>query len=146
MKNRRLSYWWARIPVIIVFFFNVQCTMVFLFSPEQYAPSFELSGTTGRIVIQALGILFLMWNIPYFFALLNPVRNFTSLIEAVIMQLIGGLGESLLYITMDSTNITIRKSIERFMLFDWSGLVLLMIALVIAARMRGKNKEIAVSE
>ena len=87
-----------------------------------------------------------MWNIPYFFALLNPVRNFTSLIEAVIMQLIGGLGESLLYITMDSTNITIRKSIERFMLFDWSGLVLLMIALVIASRMRGKNKEIAVSE
>lgn len=138
MKNWRFSYCWARIPILIVFFFNIQCAAVFLVSPEQTAPSFELSGATGRWVIQALGILFLMWNVPYFFALMNPVKNFTSLIEAVSMQFIGGLGESLLYIAMDSTNFVIKKSIERFMLFDWGGFVLLMAALIIAARIRRK--------
>lgn len=139
MNRNTSTLWLARVPVLIVFFLNIQCAIVFVILPELYANSFEIGGQIGKWVIQTMGILFLMWNVPYFIALINPVKNLTSLKEAVIMQFIGGFGETLLYLSINRSHDVIRKSIERFMLFDWSGLILLVIALFLAIRFRKKN-------
>ena len=64
----------ARLLIGIVFLWNVQCGMVFLLWPERYAPGFELTGAPGAAAVRGLGVLFLMWNVPYAVALWNPLR------------------------------------------------------------------------
>lgn len=102
---------------------------MFLLSPSTYAPSFELSGFSGGMVISSFGILFIMWNIPYLFALYHPVKYQSSLIQAVIMQTIGFFGESILLLNIPANHDLLRLSIWRFIVFDGLGLVALIIAL-----------------
>ena len=120
--------WLARLLIGLVFFFNVQCAIFFLVAPQLYAASFELSGSAGEGMLRGLGLLFLMWNVPYAVALWNPARQRTSLYEAVAMQAIGVAGESVLLATFPVGNAVIRESIWRFIIFDGSGLVLLILA------------------
>jgi hypothetical protein len=120
--------WLARLLIGLVFFFNVQCAIFFLVAPQLYAASFELSGPAGEGMLRGLGLLFLMWNVPYAVALWNPARQRTSLYEAVAMQAIGVAGESVLLATFPVGNAVIRESIWRFIIFDGSGLVLLILA------------------
>ncbi len=47
-----------------------------------------------------MGVLFLMWNVPYAVALWHPLRHRISLYEALAMQAIGLLGESLIYLSL----------------------------------------------
>lgn len=136
MKKSSFSIWWIRLPIFLVLFFNIQCAVMFLLSPQRYAPSFELSGQTGTIVIQAMAILFIMWNVPYVLALVHPLNHLTSLVEAFVMQFIGGLGETLLYFSIDPGAEQVRSSIARFMLFDWGGLFLLLAALLLSMLLR----------
>ena len=34
-----------------------------------------LEGIIGEQMVRGMGVLFLMWNIPYIFALANPIRK-----------------------------------------------------------------------
>jgi len=120
--------WLARLLIGIVFFFNVQCAIAFLVSPEVYAPGFELGGAPGEGMLRGMGILFLMWNVPYAVALWHPLRHRVSLLEAVGMQAIGVLGESLLLLGFLAGHPAIRDSVGRFILFDGVGLGLLVFA------------------
>jgi hypothetical protein len=79
-------------------------------------------------MLRGLSLLFLMWNVPYAVALWNPARQRTSLYQAMVMQAIGVAGESLLLATFPAGHAAIRESVERFILFDGSGLVLLALA------------------
>ena len=97
--------------------------------PQDYAWGFELSGIPGEAMMQGLGLLFLMWNIPYVFALAHPVKNFISLVEAVIMQFIGVAGESLILLRLPGNHPLIASSVSRFIIFDGAGLLALLIAL-----------------
>lgn len=128
MFTARQKTWLARLLIGWVFFFNVQCALVFLAVPQQYVASFELSGAPGEGMLRGLGLLFLMWNVPYAVALWNPARQRTSLYQAMVMQAIGVTGESLLLATFPAGHAAIRESVERFILFDGSGLVLLALA------------------
>jgi hypothetical protein len=128
MFTARQKNWLARLLIGWVFFFNVQCALVFLAVPQQYVASFELSGAPGEGMLRGLGLLFLMWNVPYAVALWNPARQRTSLYQAMVMQAIGVAGESLLLATFPAGHAAIRESVERFILFDGSGLVLLALA------------------
>lgn len=87
-------------------------------------------------MIQGLGLLFLMWNIPYLVALFDPVRHSTSLIEAVVMQTIGVIGESLLLLRVPREYLNLHTSVLRFIIFDGGGLVFLLIALFIRKRIK----------
>jgi hypothetical protein len=120
--------WLARLLIGWVFFFNLQCAVVFLWSPARYVSSFELSGPAGEGMLRGLGLLFLMWNVPYAVALWNPTRRQVSLYEAVAMQTIGLLGETALLLTFSTGHAAIRDSLSRFILFDGSGLVALLVA------------------
>src|ERR1035437_4336550 len=99
MLSATQKTWLARLLIGWVFFFNVQCAIAFLAAPQLYAGLFELSGPPGEGMLRGLGLLFLMWNVPYAVALWNPARQRTSLYEAIVMQAIGVLGESLLLAT-----------------------------------------------
>jgi len=138
--------WIPRVLIGIVVFFNLDAALSFMFHPDLYAPGFEISGIPGRAVTQGMGLLFLMWNVPYLFALVNPVKNFTSLVEAVIMQAIGVTGETFLLLNLPGSHPTITASTERFIIFDGGGLVLLIVALVITRQIRISKKSALLPE
>lgn len=130
MKNSLLA---PRLLIGLVFFFNVQCALAFLLAPQRYAPGFELSGPVGEGMVRGMGILFLMWNVPYAAALTNPRKRRVSLIEAIVMQAIGFVGESLLLLTFPAGHAVLRASVGRFIVFDGVGLVALLAALWLSA-------------
>jgi len=78
--------------------------------------------------VRGVGILFLMWNVPYVFACINPVRYRLGLIFAILMQLTGLIGESYIFSTLTAGHEILRSSILRFIVFDGAGLVLLILA------------------
>jgi hypothetical protein len=120
--------WLGRALIGAVFIWNVQCAAAFLVVPAVYAPGFELSGAAGEAMVRGVGVLFLMWNVPYFVALLNPIRHRTSLYEALAMQAIGLAGESLILWALAGGHLVASRTIARFIAFDGVGLVLLIVA------------------
>jgi hypothetical protein len=129
--NNKFRLWLARILIFIVTFLNLQCAAQFLLAPEYYASGFELSGAVGSAMIQSLGLLFIMWNVPYLMALIHPVKHRVSLIEAVIMQFIGVVGETVLLLTLQGSHPTLADGVVRFIAFDGGGFILLLAALLL---------------
>ncbi|GAP06708.1 hypothetical protein ATHL_01565 [Anaerolinea thermolimosa] len=117
--------------ILIVLFLNLQCAIQFIFFPERYVYGFELVDEPGSIAVQGIGILFMMWNIPYIFAAFDPSKNFISLLEAVIMQGIGLAGETALYYSLTGEHASLRITATRFIFFDAGGLLALLVALLI---------------
>jgi hypothetical protein len=83
-----------------------------------------------------MGILFLMWNVPYAVAFWHPVRHRLSLLEAVVMQAMGVVGEMLLLWTLPAGHAALRATARRFILFDGAGLLVLVAAMWLARRRR----------
>jgi hypothetical protein len=128
IKQRILA---TRFLVGFVVIINLQCAFAFIFNPQGFAPMYELIGVPGKAAIQGFGVLFIMWNIPYIVALVNPVRFHISHYEAIVMQTIGLIGESWIYFDLPMNYIILRTSILRFIIFDGAGLVALVIAALI---------------
>ena len=116
----------ARGLIGVVIFFNLQAALVFLLWPQNYISAFELEGVIGEAMLRGLGVLFLMWNVPYAVAMWNPIRYRVSLYEALAMQTIGLVGESMIYATLPEIHSLVRASIMRFIAFDAFGLILLI--------------------
>jgi hypothetical protein len=121
-----------RLLIALVLFWNVQSAIAFLAWPGNYAPGFELTGAVGDAMLRGLGVLFLMWNVPYAVALWHPVRYRISLYEAIAMQAIGLVGESAIYLSLPAVHNLARASVGRFILFDALGLLALLAALLIS--------------
>ena len=79
-------------------------------------------------MIRGLGVLFLMWNVPYAMAMLNPQKYRISLFEAIIMQTTGLVGETIIFLTLSTDHFTARSSLARFITFDGGGLASLLLA------------------
>jgi len=120
--------WVARVLIGLVLVINVQSALVFLAYPTRFAPAYELSGISGAAAIRGFAILFLMWNVPYGVALVNPIKYRISLFEAIAMQSIGLIGESFILGTLPSEYLILRSSVLRFIIFDAAGLVALIVA------------------
>ena len=121
----------SRLLIGLVLFINLQCAFTYLLWPERYAPGFELTGDIGNAVIRSLGVLFLMWNVPYIIALWDPIRYRVALHAAIIMQTIGLLGESWIYLNLPDVHEIARSSIMRFIIFDGLGLAALLAAAIL---------------
>src|SRR3989304_344265 len=104
----------ARGLIGAVFLVNLQSVLAFLLWPGRYAPAFELGGVAGAAMVRGLGVLFLMWNVPYAVALWHPVRHRNFLCVALAMQAIGLVGETLIYTSLPVTSEILRASILRF--------------------------------
>lgn len=126
--STRWRVWAARILIGLTTAWNLQCAFAFLRNPQLFAPSFELSGVSGEAAVRGVGILFVMWNIPYLVALGHPLRHRLSLMEAWGMQLAGLAGETWLLTTLPGEHALLRASMQRFIIFDAAGLLALTLA------------------
>jgi hypothetical protein len=135
-RPETIRLWFARLLIGIVFLWNVQCAIAFLLAPAPFAPGFELSGAAGAAAVRGMGVLFLMWNVPYAVALWHPVRHRVSLYEAVTMQTIGLIGESLILLSLGGAHPIAAGSVTRFIAFDGAGVVLLALAAWVTRRRR----------
>ena len=130
MINNRL--WLSRILIGAVLFFNLQCAAGVPGQPgSAYMAGFGLSGEAGAGMLRGMGLLFVMWNVPYAFACYHPVKYRVSLIEAILMQAIGLLGETWILFSTDYQNPLITSTVLRFIVFDGGGLVLLLLAFLL---------------
>jgi hypothetical protein len=75
-----------------------------------------------------------MWNVPYAVAFWDPVSHRLSLLEAIAMQAIGLLDETLIYFSLISVPAALTAALLRFILFDTFGLLALLAALWLARR------------
>jgi hypothetical protein len=142
--RKKTRLWIGRLLIGIVLFINLQSAVTFLSKPEVYAPLYELSGTVGRVTIQGFGVLFLMWNVPYAVAVIQPSKFRISLYEAVAMQGIGLIGESIIIWRLPPEHAILTKSIFRFIIFDGVGLVALLFATLITHKIRGQRKQLRI--
>ena len=138
-RKREKGLWIARLLIGLVLFLNVQCAIAFLIAPQDYARGFEIEGVGGRVMVSGLGLLFLMRNVPYAAALWRPRQHLLSLVEAITMQSIGLCGEAILLSTVPVGHTALRLAAKRFIIFDSSGLFLLLLAF---ALVRGKFKHV----
>jgi hypothetical protein len=136
--NARL--WMARLLVGFVLLVNVQCALAFIWRPEVYSPGFELSGAVGAAAVRGIGVLFLMWNVPYTVAAVNPGKYRISMNEAILMQAIGLLGETMILISLAETHATLKATVTRFILFDAIGLSALCLAAWITRKANSSNE------
>lgn len=134
LADAKVSYhpamriWIARLLIAIVTAWNVQAAFQFIIAPARFVSSYELSGAAGEAAVRGVGVLFLMWNVPYLFALYHPLRFRLAMLLALLMQFTGLLGESYILSTLTIDHATLRASILRFIIFDGTGLVLLLLA------------------
>jgi predicted membrane protein len=124
----RSKFWSARLLIGLVLIINLQSAFVFFWKPATFAPAYELIGVPGQAAIQGFAVLFLMWNIPYLVAWIHPIRFRVSLYEAIAMQSIGLIGESLILWGLPVEHTILRSSITRFIIFDGGGLMALIAA------------------
>jgi hypothetical protein len=125
-KNSALRLWLARLLIAIVVAWNLECAVVFMLNPGVFAPGFELSGIPGLAAVRGFAVLFVMWNIPYLVALWQPRRHRLSLWEALAMQSVGVIGESLILFSIPAGHAVLQASLLRFIVFDAAGVALLI--------------------
>ncbi len=126
-RNDPTIIWIIRFLIALVFTSNILCAIQFVVNPSGYIQQFDLVGEAGTVVIRSLGILFIMWNVPYAIAVYHPYRYPIALTSAILMQLIGFIGETWIYFSIQNL-VNTRSSILRFMIFDFAGLLLLSVA------------------
>jgi hypothetical protein len=126
--NPKLKISLGRVLVGVVLIWNLQAAAAFIINPGGHAPGFELIGIPGEAAIRGFGVLFLMWNVPYAVALWHPLRYRISLYEALAMQIIGVVGETLIYLSVPAIYATSRLSLGRFIFFDALGVLFLIAA------------------
>ena len=122
-KKDDRTLWLARITVGAVFLMNVSCALAFILQPESYSPGFEVAGVPGRIYVQGLGILFLMWNATYPLVIFHPIRYRALFVVVLIQQAIGFTGETWLWLTLPAGHSPLRATGLRFIIFDGIGLI-----------------------
>ena len=126
MPPNALRRWVARILVAAVFTMNVQSALAFIWRPGVYASGFELSGTVGLYLVQAMGILFLMWNATVPPVILRPARYRVLFGVVIVQQVIGLAGESWLLSSLPAAHVILAATAARFVFFDTLGLIALI--------------------
>jgi hypothetical protein len=134
VKKIDLRLWLVRLLIAAVVGWNLQCALAFLLNPGAYAAGFELAGIPGDAAVRGTAVLFVMWNIPYVVALWQPRRRRVSLWEALAMQVVGVVGESLILFSLPAGHAILYGSLVRFVAFDAAGVLLLAGALLLTRK------------
>ncbi len=133
-KSSRRWAWGARLVVLVVFISNLSAAVPFVLWPERFAGSFELAGEVGKVIVRSIGLLFVMWVVPYVPAWLAPVRHRVCFPVIVTQQIIGLVGEGWMWVQLPAGHAALQATGSRFILFDAVGLVLLIAAWWMAHR------------
>jgi hypothetical protein len=129
-KRLDVLTWIARLMVIIVFILNVQCALQFIFLPYNFMGAYELTGVSGRVALQGIGVAFLMWNATYPIVIFSPAKYMVVYSIILVQQFIGFVGESYLLFMIPLEHTMLRGSIIRFIVFDGAGLVIMGIPFI----------------
>ena len=135
VQREARKVWIARVLVTIVIFINLQAALQYLLNPNAYSGAFELEGIPGMAAVMCVWILYVMWQVSYVLAAINPAAHRLSMTEAVLMQAIGLLGETWLRTRIPVEHTVLRNSILRYIVFDAGGLVLLAVAWALVNKM-----------
>jgi hypothetical protein len=127
-NNPSLVTWFIRLTVGFVFIVNVECAMAFILHPEKYTAGFEVSGEVGNVIVQSIGILFLMWNATYPLVIFRPQSHTTLLLVILCQQAIGVIGETWLWLELPDGHTALAATGLRFIMFDSFGLLLMGLA------------------
>ncbi len=120
--------WIARLLVLVVFVVNVQCALQFVLWPWDYVGAYQLEGASAEAVVRSIGICFLMWNTTYPPVIVRPARYRMLFCVVIAQQLVGLVGESMLFLSLGPELPVLASSVMRFIVFDGAGLVLLAVA------------------
>lgn len=120
-----------RIAFALVFAINVQCALSFIAWPEAYLSAYELQGVSGMAAVQGTGVAFLMWNVTYPLVIIDPRKYWIVAYIVLIQQFVGLVGESYILWTLPAGHEVLGASIERFIAFDATGFVLMVLAMVL---------------
>jgi len=133
-----LAEWVTRAAVGAVFLMNVWCAVTFLGWPENFTTSFEIGGAPGRAIIQAFGILFLMWNATYPAVIWRPRTQHVLFAVVLGQQAIGLVGETWLVLSLAPGHAVLWATGMRFIFFDGGGLALMLLAYVVLWRTKAR--------
>ena len=139
MKKVEFRLWAARLLISVVVAWNLECALVFWLNPGVFAPGFELTGVPGAAAVQGFAVLFVMWNIPYLVALWHPLRHRHYVWEALLMQTVGVIGESLILFSLPAGHAILHASLLRFIFFDATGVLLLIGAGLVSNKQPGRS-------
>lgn len=114
--------------MLAVLLWNLSAALPFILTPEAYAGAFELSGTVGAVLTRSIGVLFVMWVIPYFPVLRDPERYRVCLTVILVQQFVGLAAETWMAVTLPAGHATLLATGRRFITFDAAGMVLLLAA------------------
>lgn len=142
-QAKSTAAWIIRLLVALVLAVNLSAAVPFVLRPARYAPGFELAGVAGEVLVRSIGLLFVMWVVPYLPAIWNPARHRVCLPVIVAQQLIGLTGELWMWWALPAGHAALRATGQRFILFDAVGLVLLSAAWWIARRRFSPRHEAA---
>ncbi|MDR0308679.1 MAG: hypothetical protein LBH87_01970 [Coriobacteriales bacterium] len=129
-----MRVWAARILVFVVFAINVYCALLFVFFPEGSMAAYELTGASGRVALQGIGVVFMMWNCTYPLVILNPQKYRALFTIVIAQQIVGLIGESLILIHLPDGHALLAQGILRFIIFDSAGLVGLITAFLLSRK------------
>jgi len=124
--------WPARIAVALVFIINIQSALQFIFTPERFMASYalDIAGVSGMVALQGLGVAFLMWNATYPLVIVHPWRFRIIYAIVLIQQALGLIGETGILLSRHRLPEILTSSILRFIVFDGTGLVLMLAAYI----------------
>jgi hypothetical protein len=130
--------WIARVLVALVFVINVQCALQFILWPGAYTAAYQVEGSSAEAMVRTVGICFLMWNATYPPVIVHPDKYRVLFGVVIAQQVIGLVGESLLFTTLTPDLAILASSVIRFIIFDAAGLAALTVAFLVT---RGKSQE-----
>ena len=76
-----------RFLIGLVATWNLQAAIVFILFPQPFVSGYELSGVAGEAAVRGVGVLFLMWNVPYVFAVIDLERYSLGLVFALLVPI-----------------------------------------------------------
>lgn len=126
----KAAQWAVRLTYLAVFVVNVQCALSFAVNPDGFAGAYQLenAGVAGLAAVQGIGVAFLMWNCTYPAVIASPARFLPLAAVVLVQQAVGLVGETIILFQLPDGYEVLASSVERFILFDGFGLIIMGLA------------------
>lgn len=128
----------ASLFILFVAAWNIQAGIQFLVNPEKYSWGFYLTGYAAEKAVQGVGLLFIMWTVPYLFAAIRPDMERLLLFACITAQTVGVIGEALILSSIPTDFPAMQFTISRFLIFDAAGILFLLSAYLLTRPLKDR--------
>lgn len=127
----------SRLLYLAVFISNMICIVSFVINPSDYIDSYQLNGSAGaEAAVIGMGIAFAMWNVTYPFYIFSRKNDKKLGLIIIVQQIVGLLGETYIKLGLGNEHTVLISSIDRFIIFDAGGLILLIIGFILINKIK----------